>query len=174
MNGRVRLADFGLLINLSDLATSGLPRRAKSYRWMSPELLDPEGHGLKDSRPTKSSDCYALGMVIYEVLSGQVPFARYHQYVAAGKAVLGQHPEKPQGEEGVWFTDEIWSILEGCWQRKPAERLDVQDVFIRWGRLKEVSGSWTSPLPLVVKGPRSTYLPRWSFYERKSRRMAPH
>jgi len=38
---------------------------------MSPELLDPERFGLPDSpeanRPTRRSDCYALGMVIYEV-----------------------------------------------------------------------------------------------------------
>ena len=35
-------------------------------RWMSPELLDPERFGAGD-RPTRQSDCYALGMVIYEV-----------------------------------------------------------------------------------------------------------
>ena len=41
-----------------------------TYRWMSPELLDPERFGMSatgDNRPTKQSDCYALGMVIYEV-----------------------------------------------------------------------------------------------------------
>jgi len=39
-------------------------------RWMSPELLDPEKFGVpesEDNRPTRQSDCYALGMVIYEV-----------------------------------------------------------------------------------------------------------
>jgi serine/threonine protein kinase len=39
-------------------------------RWMSPELLDPELFGIPKSegdRPTRQSDCYALGMVIYEV-----------------------------------------------------------------------------------------------------------
>jgi len=39
-------------------------------RWMSPELLDPERFGMpesEDNRPTRQSDCYALGMVIYEV-----------------------------------------------------------------------------------------------------------
>jgi len=39
-------------------------------RWMSPELLDPERFGIpesQDNRPTRQSDCYALGMVIYEV-----------------------------------------------------------------------------------------------------------
>ena len=37
---------------------------------MSPELLDPERFGIpesEDNRPTRQSDCYALGMVIYEV-----------------------------------------------------------------------------------------------------------
>jgi hypothetical protein len=37
---------------------------------MSPELLDPELFDIPQSegdRPTKQSDCYALGMVIYEV-----------------------------------------------------------------------------------------------------------
>ena len=36
-------------------------------RWMSPELLYPEKYGISDDRPTKKSDCYALGMVVYEV-----------------------------------------------------------------------------------------------------------
>ena len=41
-----------------------------TYRWMSPELLYPERFGISQSegdRPTRQSDCYALGMVIYEV-----------------------------------------------------------------------------------------------------------
>ena len=38
-----------------------------TVRWMSPELLDPDRFGIADDRPTKASDCYALGMVVYEV-----------------------------------------------------------------------------------------------------------
>ena len=38
-----------------------------TIRWMSPELLDPERFGVEGDRPTKKSDCYAFGMVIYEV-----------------------------------------------------------------------------------------------------------
>jgi len=34
---------------------------------MSPELLDPNRFGAPDPRPTKESDRFALGMVIYEV-----------------------------------------------------------------------------------------------------------
>jgi len=37
---------------------------------MSPELLDPDRFGVpksEENKPTRQSDCYALGMVIYEV-----------------------------------------------------------------------------------------------------------
>ena len=43
-------------------------------RWMSPELLVPYQFGATDYRPTKQSNCYAFGMVIYEVrANGAVP-----------------------------------------------------------------------------------------------------
>jgi hypothetical protein len=44
---------------------------------MSPELLDPELFNIPQSegdRPTRQSDCYALGMVIYEVRVRTSPF----------------------------------------------------------------------------------------------------
>jgi hypothetical protein len=36
-------------------------------RWMPPELLRPEKFGFSHNNPTKASDVYALGMVIFEV-----------------------------------------------------------------------------------------------------------
>lgn len=43
---------------------------------MSPELLDPEKFNVPDPRPTKESDCFALGMVIYEVCAYGVLLSR--------------------------------------------------------------------------------------------------
>lgn len=57
---------------------------------MSPELLNPAKFGLKDCLPTKESDCYALGMVIYEVLSGQAPFALFSTPIAMQKVIQGE------------------------------------------------------------------------------------
>ena len=64
---------------------------------MGPELLLPEKFDLKHSRPTKLSDCYAFGMVIYEVLSGEVPFRHYGRYVVVAKVLEGERPERPRG-----------------------------------------------------------------------------
>jgi serine/threonine protein kinase len=54
---------------------------------MSPELFDPENYGLKDGRRTERSDCYALGMVVYEVLSGQLPFSCHASYAVVARVL---------------------------------------------------------------------------------------
>lgn len=106
---------------------------------MSPELFLPEEFHLKDARPTKSSDCYALGMVIYEVLSEQKPYSEYKGYAVVARILNGELPVRPQGAEGRWFTDGVWNILERCWKRSPCDRPGVEDVY----RCLEVSRSWT-------------------------------
>lgn len=68
--------------------------------WTSPELLDPEKFGLKESRPTEASDCYALGMVIYEVISGQKPFASWEGPVVIRKVLDGKRPGDLEEKEG--------------------------------------------------------------------------
>ena len=81
---------------------------------MSPELLDPEPFGLKDGCPTKKSDCYALGMVIYEVLAGRPPFSEYKDTVVIRKVTEGERPGRPRGAQAAWFTDGLWGMLELC------------------------------------------------------------
>ena len=41
---------------------------------MAPELLYPAKFGLEKGVPSKEGDVYALGMTMYQVLTGQVPF----------------------------------------------------------------------------------------------------
>ena len=147
------LADFGFLTIISDatnLASSTSPTQGGTHRWMSPELFDPESFDLKDSRLTKYSDRYALGMLIYEVLSGQVPFSRYHGYAVVVRILKGDRPERPQGVVGTWFTDDIWSILGRCWEPVPGDRPGIRDVL---QCLEMVSGSWTPPSPQVLVSP---------------------
>jgi serine/threonine protein kinase len=63
------LADFGLINVAFDSGATCADTSALvggTVRWMSPELLHPENFGLSNSNPTKPSDVYALGMVIFE------------------------------------------------------------------------------------------------------------
>jgi hypothetical protein len=97
---------------------------------MSPELLAPDKFGLKESRPTKESDCYALGMVIYEVLSGQAPFSPQPNTAIVIKVMRGERPKRPQGAEGALFTDDIWGVVELCWKSQPRERISAKAVLL--------------------------------------------
>jgi len=77
---------------------------------MSPELIDPQRFGFKNNRPTKASDCYALGMVVYETISGNLPFHKYADITVAMKVLEGEHPPR-----GTRFTTGLWKTLEQCW-----------------------------------------------------------
>ena len=101
-----------------------------TIRWMSPELIDPGSFDLKETHPTKASDCYALGMVIYEVLTGQTPFSVHSTPLVIKKVLEGERPERPQGEEGALFTDDIWVVLGLCWKHHPSERADAKTVLL--------------------------------------------
>ena len=121
-----RLADFGLLTVISDPANI-LP--SSSYapggtaRWMSPERISPEDFGCKTSRPSISSDCYSLGMVIYEIISGNVPFHKDIDFAVFVKVLRGARPPREEG-----FPNNLWNMMERCWMPPPSDRPSVGDV----------------------------------------------
>ena len=146
-DGHARLADFGLLtfvLDPTNPTTSSSATNAGTTRWMSPELLHPEQFGFGDGRPTKQSDCYALGMVILEVLSREPPFARDNECIVMWKVIEGEHPERPRGE-GAWFTDNLWRTLEQCWSPQPNDRPTVEAVL---KCLERASKVWQPPPPV--------------------------
>ena len=100
-------------------------------RWTSPELFFPEEFGFGNSHPTRESDCYALGMVIYEVLSGEVPFATIHlEFAIIVKVLEGERPKRPEGDNGKLFTNGIWEMLELCWKGQPQDRINAKAILL--------------------------------------------
>ena len=139
------LTDFGLVTIIPDSTTSSSFTEGGTFRWMSPELLDPD---IQVHRRTKHSDCYAFGMVIYEVLDRRLPFYQYTDPAVVGKIVKGERPGRPQGPEGVLgFTDDVWEILGLCWTPLPQDRPGVEDVL---KCLEKVASSWTLPSLLSI------------------------
>ena len=129
-SGRACLSDFSLTTIIRDGETSfSAGAQGGTLRWMSPELIDPDKFGF-DGYPTKESDFYALGMVIYEVLSREVPFPQHNFLDVMQKILDGERPERPQGAQGAWFTDGIWEMLELCWKHQPSERISAERVLL--------------------------------------------
>ena len=126
-NKRAVLADFSLITLVPDQKTFlSTCLEGGTTPWMSPELLDPESFGSEKARLTRESDCYALGMVVYEILSGQAPYSPSSAPLL--KILRGIRPEKPRGVQGARFTDDIWGMLGLCWKHEPSERISAETV----------------------------------------------
>lgn len=114
-NDHVYVSDFGLATSL-ETAKMGMTRTGAfvgTPRYMSPEQV--EGKTV-DSR----SDLYSLGLVLYEMVSGEVPFSgdstwqvMYQRVKDLPKDVKVANPNVP---------DNVARIIMRCLERDPAER----------------------------------------------------
>lgn len=66
-SGRLVLLDFGIAVDIDERHHRLGRRVLGSAPYMAPEQLDPEA-------TTPASDCYAVGILTYEALTGQRPF----------------------------------------------------------------------------------------------------
>ena len=121
----MRLVDFGLITIISDLPNvpPSSVGNGGAARFMSPELINPEGFGLEKSRHTKPSDCYALGMVTYQTISGELPFQEFLDQTVTLKVTNGRRPSR-----GTKFADHLWKIVEWCWTHKPEDRPTIEEI----------------------------------------------
>src|SRR5574339_369252 len=67
-DGRLKVTDFGIARALSTI----LPGERADVVWGSPQYFSPEQ--AVGEAPSPSSDVYSLGVVLYEVLTGALPF----------------------------------------------------------------------------------------------------
>jgi len=158
--GTARIADFGHMA-MVELSTVFLSETVVScggtFCWMAPELLDPSRFN-SDGRPTRESDCYALGMVIYEVswlcslrlslihpsqvLTGLRPFHRLYTYEPVPAILRGQRPEKPLDAESLGLSCDLWGLVQSCWSELSSTRPTAQRLF---DHLSPVSLAWAPP-----------------------------
>ena len=112
---RCKVSDFGLSKSdsLNTAATqSTMGGGAKGTpAYMAPELLDSNTF-------TEKTDVYAYGMVVFEVLAGDLPWAGLgYPQIITQVLVKGSRPPPPEGAPA-----DLVALMQRCWGHEPDTR----------------------------------------------------
>ena len=113
-DGSVKIADFGIAKSIdvaSDLTGTGQVLGTPAY--LAPEQV--EGRGA-----SPASDIYALGVVLYEALTGQKPFGGTTPVAVAQAVVVGDH--RPLAELRPDIDKPLVDAVERAMARDPEQR----------------------------------------------------
>jgi serine/threonine-protein kinase len=93
-NGNVKLLDFGIAKFLDDDQEIDSPKTRTGLYLMTPEYASPEQ--VLGNEITTTSDVYALGMLLCELLTGSLPYTLTDRNpIELGKIITQTKPTKP-------------------------------------------------------------------------------
>jgi eukaryotic-like serine/threonine-protein kinase len=144
--GRAKVTDFGIARTLDEEGLTSDGRVLGTTDYVSPEQA--LGHSV-----TGQSDLYSLGIVLYEMLTGEVPFQGESQVAVAMKHVREEVPDVQHRRPEV--SSALAAVLETATAKRVEQRYaddaeliaDLEDVLaIETARAGNVSGEATSVL----------------------------
>ncbi|CAL2225622.1 unnamed protein product [Prunus armeniaca] len=112
-----KVGDFGLSrIKRNTLVSGGV---RGTLPWMAPELLNGSSN-----RVSEKVDVYSFGIVMWEILTGEEPYANMHCGAIIGGIVNNTlRPPIPKRCESEWKN-----LMEQCWSPDPADRPSFTEI----------------------------------------------
>ncbi|GAA0176126.1 non-receptor serine/threonine protein kinase [Lithospermum erythrorhizon] len=115
-----KVADFGLSkIKRNTLVSGGV---RGTLPWMAPELLNGG-----TNKVSEKVDVFSFGIVLWEILTGEEPYANMHYGAIIGGIVNNTlRPPIPSFCDGEWRK-----LMEQCWAPNPAGRPSFTEIASR-------------------------------------------
>ena len=134
-DGRLKVTDFGIARALSTI----MPDERADVVWGSPQYFSPEQ--AVGEAPSPSSDVYSLGVVLYEVLTGALPFT-----APSSEELARMHLEESPIPPSEYVPDIPFALEEivlKVLSKEPAARYRTADqlgrVLLRFGTQRDVT-----------------------------------
>lgn len=114
-NGQVKVTDFGIAMAMTSATITHTKSVLGSVHYLSPEQA-------KGSIATEKSDIYSLGVVLYEMVTGAVPFSGESPVTVALKHLQEDYPSPRVLNEQV--PQHVERIIDKALAKDPEQRYD--------------------------------------------------
>jgi serine/threonine protein kinase len=111
-----KIGDFGIA-RFTDVNEGEMTQNLGTPHWMAPELFSSSNY-------TQKVDVYAYGMLLWEMLTEQLPFRGKTGLQVAMGVCKGERPTFPK-----FVPAGLATLVRGCWAQDPEKRPDFLSVY---------------------------------------------
>ena len=144
--GIIKVTDFGIAKATSSNTVTSTATAMGSVHYISPEQA-------KGRFCDEKSDIYSLGITMYEMVTGDVPFDHENGVTIALMHLQNEITPPSQIRDGI--PDSLEKIILKCTMKKPEERYQTADDLIADLRLvfEDTSGGYVGVVPAIDDSP---------------------
>lgn len=117
--GVVKVTDFGI----AQAYTDTMPQARAEVVWGSPHYFAPEQ--ARGEKPSPASDVYSIGIVMFEMFTGHLPYVGTSQRELAMAHIQSDVPKAKDVNPSV--PDEISKIIQKVMSKRPTDRYSQAD-----------------------------------------------